>query len=252
MRTRARRPRSTKVVGIGAERAGYLARRLAQAMRDRRASLRVTQRALGDLVGLSQAEIHRLEKGGGANAGLDTWASIAAALGTQLAAFFDQVPGADQPRDIEHLKRQDLVLRIAARGGWTGEPEALLQDDGRYPRSIDVLLIRAVRHEAAVVEVWDLLTDGGAAMRGLGAKLDATRRRLGAGWRVQGLLVVRGTQRNRGLIGELRAVFAARYPASSAAWLRALENRAAAMPTADGFVWTDVKGIRLVAARLGR
>src|SRR4051795_1987484 len=239
MRTRARRARSTKVVGIGRERATYLARRLATAVKERRRAKHLSQRQLAELVGLSQPEIHRLEAGRGANAGLDTWAAVAAALEMQLAAFVEQVPGASQPQDIEHLKRQDLVIRTAAAGGWHAEPEAMLADDGRYARSIDVLLTRSRRREAAVVEVWDLITDGGAAMRGLEAKVRSTRERLAAGWRVQGLLVVRGTQRNRDLVASLRAVFATRFPASSFGWLRALQDPTVAMPDTDGFAWTD-------------
>ena len=211
--------------------------------------MRLSQRGLGELVGLSQPEICRLESGGGADAGLDTWAAVAAALGLQLAAFLEQMPGASQPHDLEHLKRQDLVIRSAAPGGWRGEPEALLVDDGRYARSIDVLLRRSTRREAAVIEVWDLITDGGAAMRGLEAKVRATRVRLGEEWRVQGLLVVRGTQRNRRLVADVQAVFATRFPASSLGWLQALENRATPMPTEDGLAWTDVAGTRLIAAR---
>jgi len=212
MRTRGRRVRSTKVVGIGRQRADYLARRLATALKERRRAEHLSQRKLAELVGVSQPEIHRLEAGRGANAGLDTWAAIAAALGMQLAASIEQVPGASQPHDMEHLKRQDLVIRTANAGAWRAQPEAMLVDDGRYARSIDVLLTRSARREAAVVEVWDLITDGGAAMRGLEAKVRSTRERVGPGWRVQGLLVVRGTQRNRGLVASVRAVFATRFP----------------------------------------
>jgi transcriptional regulator with XRE-family HTH domain len=235
---------------MGRERARYLARRMATAIRERRAVLRLTQRDVAALVGLSQPEIQRLESGRGWNAPLDTWSTVAAALELQLATFVEQAAGSDPPRDLEHLRRQDLVVRFARRGGWLGDPESLLLNDGRYARSIDVRLIRAARREAAVVEVWDLITDGGAAMRGLEAKVRATRATLGPEWRVQGLLVVRGTQRNRGLVRELAAVFAARFPASSAGWLTALTDPNTPMPGQDGLVWTDVNGTRLVAARL--
>jgi hypothetical protein len=43
---------------------------------------------------------------------------------------------------------------------------------------------------------------------------------------------------------------AARYPASSAAWLRALADPGTPMPHGPGLAWTDVKGDRLMAARL--
>ena len=244
------RKRSTRERRTGLGRAGYLARRLGVAIRDRRRGLRLTQRQVGERAGISQREVSRLEQGHGANTNVDTWAAAGAAVGLQLAAFFEQAPGASQPQDLEHLRRQDLVIRSSTPGGWVGDPESLIDDDGRYPRSIDVRLRRPARREAAAVEVWDLMTDGGAAMRGLEAKVLATRTRLGPTWRVQGLLVIRGTRRNRRLVPELSALFAARYPASSGAWLRALGDPDVPMPHEDGLVWTDVAGTRLIAARL--
>ena len=61
---------------------------------------------------------------------------------------------------------------------------------------------------------------------------------------------MRGTQRNRRLVGSLPALFAARYPAPSQAWLRALRDTATPMPSSAGLAWTDVAGTRLIAARL--
>ena len=241
---------SRRVRRDAAARAAFIARRLGTMLRDARQTSGLTQQLLGARAGLSQQEVSRLELGHGGDAGLDTWAVCAAAVGRQLAAFFEQAPGADLPRDIEHLKRQHLVVVTAASGGWHPEPEAALPNDGRHPRSIDVLLTRAARREAAVVEIWDLLLDGGGAMRGLEGKVLATRERLGPGWNVQGLLVVRGTHRNRRLIAGLAALFAARYPAPSRAWLRALEVTDTPLPAAAGFAWTDVRGEHLVAARL--
>ena len=136
-----------------------------------------------------------------------TLCACAAALNVQLAAFVEAMPGADLPRDIEHLRRQNLVVATAQAGGWTAIPEATL-DEGRWSRSIDVLLSRAARREAAVVEIWDLLLDGGEAMRGLAAKVQALRAQLDPAWRVQGLLLVRGTHRNRALVRELHDLFA--------------------------------------------
>ena len=101
-----------------------------------------------------------------------------------------------------------------------------------------------------MIEIWDLLLDGGEAMRGLASKVEALRERLGTAWSVQGLLVVRGTHRNRALVRQLRPLFAARYPASSHDWLTALTDLSSPMPNAGGFAWTDVGGTRLVAARL--
>jgi transcriptional regulator with XRE-family HTH domain len=250
MTTNPSSPRATGFVMAGRARAAYSAKRLGTGLRDGRIAAGLLQREVAARAGVSQPEVAKLEGGHGSDTGIDTWAACGAAVGLQLAAFFEAAPGADVPRDIEHLRRQNLVIATAAGGGWLAEPEAALPSDGPRPRSIDVLLTRAACREAAVVEVWDLLLDGGAAMRGLEAKVLATRDRLGPEWRVQGLLVVRGTQRNRTLIGGLAALFAARYPASSHAWLRAMRERDAPMPAADGLIWTDVKGERLVPTRM--
>jgi transcriptional regulator with XRE-family HTH domain len=252
MTTRAPRPRATRQVVIGCARAADVARRMGRGLREGRVAGGLTQEEAGDRAGVSQAEIARLEAGRGTGTSLGTWASCAAAVGLQLAAFLEQAPGADLPRDIEHLRRQNLVCAFSAPGGWEAEPESLLQGDGPRPRSIDVFLTRQVRLEAAVVEIWDLLLDGGDAIRGLEAKVAATRERLGPTWHVDGLLVVRGTRRNRALVGQLGALFAARYPASSVAWLRALGDPAEPLPRGGGFAWTDVRGERLIPSRLPR
>jgi transcriptional regulator with XRE-family HTH domain len=243
------RPRSPRSLVTGRDRAAYLARRLGTGLKEQRMVSRISQRELAGRVGISQTELSRLERGQGAGTGLDVWAACAVAMGLQLAAFFERTPGADLPRDIEHLRRQNLVVATAQAGGWTAIPEATL-DEGRWSRSIDVLLSRAVRREAAVVEIWDLLLDGGEAMRGLVARVEALRARLGPEWRVQGLLVVRGTHRNRALVRELRRLFAARYPAPSKDWLRALTDHNMPLPDAGGFAWTSVAGDRLTTARL--
>jgi transcriptional regulator with XRE-family HTH domain len=248
----ATRKRTGKEQAAGTARAAYLAKRMGIGLKERRLALRMTQKALGAKVGMSQPEVCRLERGAGATASLETWAACAATTGLQLAAFLELAAGADLPRDIEHLRRQNLVIEHATKGGWTSNPEWLLPGDGPRPRSIDVLLTRAIRREAAVVEIWDLILDGGHAMRSLEAKVQTVRERLGEGWHVDGLLVVRATQRNRRLISELGALFAARYPTSSPAWLWALAGPDQPMPTGSGFAWTDVSGERLFAARLGR
>ena len=245
------RRRATAARRRGRARCEYVARRIGVGLRDARLAQARRQADVAAEAGVSQPHYSRIERGLMPAATLETLAACAAALRVQLAAFVEAMPGASLPRDIEHLKRQALLVRISMRGGWTAEPEAALAGDGPRPRSIDVLLMRATRREAAVVEIWDLLGDGGEAMRGLEAKVQATRDRLGPGWRVQGLLLLRRTRRNRQLVRELAPLIAARYRGSSARWLAALADPARPMPPAGGFAWTSVAGDRLVAARLG-
>ena len=203
---------------------------------------------LGILVRLSQPEVSRLERGHGANAGLDTWAIVAAALGQQLAAFLERVPGTSLPRDYEHLKRQQLIVETARAGGWRSMVEQAIDPDWDRPRSIDVLLQRDARSEIAVVEVWDFFDNVGAAFRGLDAKI--TRLSRPPTGQVAGLMVIRGTRRNRRLVHEFRTLFRARFPGSSAVWFAALTDPRRPMPAGRGFLWTNVDGTRLLIARL--
>jgi transcriptional regulator with XRE-family HTH domain len=213
-------------------------------------SSRLTQVQAAVRAGVSQSLWSRLERGLTVSVSLETLASCAAAVGTQLAAFLEAVPGAELPRDIEHLRRQQLVVTIARSGGWTARPERPIDPGARRSRSIDVELERATRRQIAVVEIIDLLTDGGEAMRGLADKVAAVRRDVGTGWSVSGLLILRSSSRNRALVAEFAILLAARFPASSASWLAALRDPSRPMPRGDGLAWSSVDGRRLFAARL--
>jgi hypothetical protein len=120
-----------------------------------------------------------------------------------------------------------------------------------------VLLERSAagRREVAVVEVEDLLVDVGAALRGLADKTAAIRRQHlaatggASGPAVAGLLVIRGTLRNRTVVGQIRALLESRFPAAGSAWLAALGEPGRPMPEGDGWVWSSVAGDRLMAPR---
>ena len=232
-------------------RTSYLAGRLGVALRESRHALGLRLSDAADRAGVSQAFWSLVERGGGGSASLETLASCAAAVSTQLAAFVEAMPGATLSRDIEHLRRQQLVIASAALGGWAARPERPIDPAAGRSRSIDVQLERAACREIAVIEIEDLFADGGQAMRGLEDKAAAVRRSVGPDWSVCGLLILRSTIRNRGLVRELRDLFATRFPASSDAWLAALRDPTAAMPRCDGLAWSSVSGDRLFAARLG-
>ncbi len=242
----------------GRERADEVAGRLGAGLREARQATGMTQQDLEKKAQISQPRISVMERGLGATVSLDKWAMAAAVVGKQLAAFLEDAAVTDRPRDCEHLKRQQLVIEAAGPGGWKALPEEPLDPDWERSRSIDVLLLRAVRHEATVVEIWNTFTDGGGAMRGLDGKVAKLERHLNRGrdlaapmWRVSGLWVVRATKRNRDLVSEFRTLFAAKFPAAGPAWLDALASPAHAMPLGFGLVWTDAKGGRLMAAPSG-
>ena len=177
---------------------------------------------------------------------------VAAAVGEQLVGFLERAPGADAPRDIEHLRRQSALIQFAAPGGWAALPELRLDQDARWSRSIDVALVRRATAEAVVAEIWNWFEDVGGALRGLDGKIAALReqRDLSVEWTVSGLLVVRDTRRNRQLLTELGPMFAARFPGNARAWLRALTDPAAPLPDGDGLLWSDRTGTTLKASRL--
>jgi hypothetical protein len=197
-----------------------------------------------------------MERGGGGAASIETWASVAVAVGSQLAAFLEGLPGATRPRDYEHLRRQQLVVDAAATGGWKAMVERRVGPISEHGPAIDVWLERPPHHEIAVVEIWDWFDDVGGAWRGLDGKVASVRREHAAGellgsdaWRVSGLIVVRATQRNRALVREFGGLFRAKFPASGRSWLAALASDQMPTPDQPGFLWTDVRGTRLFAAR---
>jgi transcriptional regulator with XRE-family HTH domain len=256
MPTGQRRTRTTQSQRRGQRRSEELADRLGRGLREARLAAGRLQRQVAAEAGISQPRCSDLERGLGAGATIETWARAAEAVGQQLVAFLEHVPGAARPRDYEHVKRQQLVVGIAVKGGWRPMPEHPIDADALRSRSIDVFLTRAPQSEAVVVEIWDWFADVGEAMRGLDGKTAAARRMLedrrDGAWRVGGLWVVRGTRRNRELVGELRELFASKFPGSPAAWLAALEDPTTPMPSPSGFLWTDVRGARLIAARWSR
>lgn len=196
---------------------------------------------------------------------VETWSILAATVGEQFVGFLEAAPGADRPRDLEHVRRQSAVVELASRGGWVARPELALDPGLGRSRSIDVALVRPDARQAVVVEIWDWFDDVGAGLRGLDAKVGAFATHFEADpgwdrpsgshrdrppWSVRGLYIVRGTRRNRALVAELRPLFAARFGGSSVGWLRALTDPDVAPPAADGLLWSDRAARHLRASRL--
>lgn len=210
----------------------------------------LTQAQLGARIGIHQTAVSKLERGRAARFSLETWAAAAAALGQELTAFFELAATSDPPADIEHLRRQQLVVATAAKGGWRAHVEREVSSEGRR-LVIDVLLERSVAGrpaELCVVEVWNWLADVGQAWRNHGQKVLAVRRSH-AGLSVSGLFVLRDTRRNRDLVRELGVVFDARFHGSSDRMLAALLDRDVSAPEADAMAWTDAQATRLIPAR---
>jgi len=233
----------------GRRRSAYLATRIGTALKESRLALRLSQAEAAARAGVSQGFWSSLEHGGAVTASIETLAACAAAVDAELAAFLEARPGAELPRDIAHLRGQEAILRSARPGGWIGRVEHGIDPMSRRSRSIDVVLVRPDQHEIVVVELVDLLADGGEALRGLSDKVAAIRRQEPKS-RVAGLLVIRATSRNRAVVHDLAGVLRARFPGSSTAWLAALGDPRSRMPDGDGLAWMALNGSRLTAVRL--
>ena len=198
----------------GRRRAADLASRLGIGLGEARRAAAFRQADVSSAAGVSQSWVSRVERGAGHTASIETWAAVAAASGARFVCFLEELPGATRPRDYEHLRRQQLIASIAARGGWRATAERPVDPSWQRGRSIDVLLERRTLHEVAVVEVVDWFDDVGAAWRGLDAKVARVTRdrasvELVGGPRTSaaGLLVIRGTRRNRLLVREFAVLF---------------------------------------------
>ena len=252
-----RAARATQHELAGRRRSTVVALRLGTALRDAREAASLGQREVARRAGISQVHVSRLERGLGAQSSLAVWARVAAATGEDLVAFLEHAPGADRPRDMEHLRRQSALVSFATPGGWRALPEFAVDPRSVRSRSIDVALVHERTREAVVAEIWDWFQDVGAGFRSLEGKRAALasllERRASTGgrpWIVRSLYVVRNTRRNRALVRELEPLFAARFPGSSRQWIRALTEPNVALPAADGLLWSDRTGTVLLGSRL--
>jgi transcriptional regulator with XRE-family HTH domain len=258
MGNRSQARRASAQARVGRIRAKAVAARLGVGLRDARLATHMTQSQLADRAGVSQAWVSLIERGQGQAASVETWSILAASVGVQFVGFLEGIPGSERPRDMEHLRRQNALIEIAQRGGWTALPELAIDRSSTRSRSVDVGLVRPAGREAVVSEIWDWFDDVGAGFRGLDGKLATLRSEFAAEaetsdegpWTVRGLYIVRDTRRNHQVVGELASLFAARFRGSSTGWLAALTDPAAPIPDGDGFLWPTADGASLRATRI--
>ena len=240
---RQKRP-SARVTGGREARA--IAANLARALFATRKRRRWTQDRLADAVGVSQTEISHLERGYGARTSIETWVAIGIALDRPIAIGFGR-DVVEPLSDAGHLAAQELLLRLAVGGGWSGRFEA--PSDPRDPRhATDVVLTRATG-EHVLVEIWNRLDDLGAAIR----SSDRKAAEAGANGRaVQVLWLLVDTHANRAIVRRFPAILRARFHGSSAGWVRALVGDWRA-PTKPGLAWIDVRSgtVRELRLRAG-
>ncbi|HEY7589540.1 MAG TPA: helix-turn-helix domain-containing protein [Candidatus Limnocylindrales bacterium] len=246
--SRLKRP---ELLAEAARRNAELMARLGRELRGSRLRRRRTQAQVGAIVGVAQSTISRMERGRGGSLSMDVWQRSFTAVDRELAI----VPNRDaleEPSDAGHLAMQELVLRLGRRAGYQGSFELPTRPaDPR--RSADVCLRSDTQRLLILVEVWNTFGDIGAAVRSTNRKLaEAEALAVAIGgekpYHVSGCWVVRPTRRNRDLVARYPELFAARFPGSSAKWVRAIVD-ADEPPSAAGLLWTDDALTRLVAWR---
>lgn len=163
------RIRRTDAEVQGAREAARIAATLGEELQRARKRRRLTQRALGQKVGLSQGRISDLERGGGATAPLGTWTALGLALGRPVAVTFSREIEPDNLRDAGHLRAQELVLGLARRSGRRADFE-LPTRRSEQSRVIDVILRDDESRAIVIVEIWNRLDDLGAAVRSASRK----------------------------------------------------------------------------------
>jgi hypothetical protein len=232
-----------------------LAAALGRSLREARLAAGRSQRLAAADAGIAQSTWSVMERGLAANLSWRVWMRATHAVGADLHAYLDHASAAQRPRDSVHLRHQELVARIATRGGWKPRPE--VETGSGFA---DLVLRRSgetaseTASEIALIEVWDWLPDVGEAFRSWRRKLErleATRqpRQPGDEARVSGAWVLRATRRNRTLLREHPALFRAQFPASGAAWLTALTVPSRPMPLEPAILWVSVDGTTVWPAR---
>jgi hypothetical protein len=178
---------------------------------------------------------------------LDAWQRIGLALGMPLGVTL-QRDHHQEPQDAGHLGMQELILRLGRRHGYAGEVELRTKPDEPW-RSIDVALADDRRRRLMVVECWNVIGDIGASARSSTRKAAEAESLAALRWgeaphTTHLVWVVRATARNRQLVARYPEVFGARFPSSSAARARAL-NDGTEPPRDPGLVWASIDGTRV-------
>ena len=201
--------------------------------------------------GTSQSAISRLERG---VAPLEVADLVGVARALDLTPRFELGRDPlDGPADAGHLAIQELLVRLARATAGAALVELPL-GVGDRARSVDVCVHRRALGELIIEEAWNRIGDVGSGLRSFDRKLALAAEAAAAfpmpPRTVTGVWVVRATRANRELLAAYPAVFAARFPGPSRAWVRALVAGTPA-PAVPGLVMCDVAATRLFEWRPG-
>jgi transcriptional regulator with XRE-family HTH domain len=215
----------------GDRESGRIALVLGADLRLSRRRARLTQEQLGDRVGVRRARIGEIERGKGSSASLALWVRLGKAVDRPFAASFSR------------------VLRLARRTGRVGEFELPTRSSGSAG-VVDVAIRDDVQQVLILVEVWNRLTDLGAASRSTSRKvLEVEGAILGDGFRLASCWLLVDNAANRTIVRRFPEVVRARFPGSSFDWVRALQERLEP-PRGAGIAWIDPRSDTIKELRL--
>jgi transcriptional regulator with XRE-family HTH domain len=234
----------------GDREAGRIALVLGADLRRSRRQTRLTQEQVADRVGVKRARIGELERGKGASAPLALWVRLGKAVDRPFAAGFSRdLREPPEPTDAGHLEAQELVLRLARRTRRVGEFELPTRSSGSAG-VVDVALRDDAQRVAILVEVWNRLTDLGAASRSTSRKtLDVEEAILPVGYRLASCWLLVDNATNRAIVRRFPEIVRARFPGSSRDWARALVD-GSEPPASPGIAWVDPRSGTISELRL--
>jgi transcriptional regulator with XRE-family HTH domain len=219
-------------------------------LRRSRRRLRLTQQQLGDRVGVRRSRIGELERGQGVSAPLVLWVRLGKAVDRPFAATFSRDLGATpEPSDAGHLAAQEFLLGLSRQTGRDGVFE-LPAHSSASAGVVDVGIRDESQKVMILVEVWNRLTDLGAASRSTSRKsAEVEVATLPPGYRLASCWVLVDTAANRAIVRRFPEILRTRFPGSSLRWVRALVD-GGPPPIEAGIVWVDPRSQRLTEVRL--
>ncbi|HEX5015414.1 MAG TPA: helix-turn-helix transcriptional regulator [Candidatus Limnocylindrales bacterium] len=217
-------------------------------LRATRIKRRLTQQQVADRIGISRARCSGLERGEGTTAPLSTWFRAGVVIGRPIAVSFSRDSGAPLV-DAGHAAGQELILRLARSFGRIGSFE-LRTRAARDSGSADVGIRDDRCRVLILIELWNALTDLGAAARSTARKLaEAETLAEFRGYRVASCWLLLDTAANRTIVRSHPEVLRAMFRGSSALWVRAL-TQGGCPPSDAGVAWIDVRSGRITELRL--
>ncbi len=251
------RNRGREPLREAARRTTTIAAVLGREVRADRRALRLTQSAVAERLGVHQTWISAIELGRGGSVPLEKWIALGVVLGRPLAVGFSRPTDPDATlADAGHLRIQEAMLGLARSTGRRAAVE--LPTRPLDPRHSTDVALRDDRHRVLIlIEAWNTFGDLGAAIRSTHRKATEAADLasvLGGGappYRVATVWVVSATAANHRLVGRYPNLFAAAFPAPSAAWVRAL-SAGTAPPHEAGLVWFEPSTVTLRSRHRGR